>query len=83
LIAPATRSTATVPYRTHHVEPPQAPDTRGDDDLLPIALVFWIASVAVCAHHLLEHLPFTREAELAAICVLFVPLVALRSIKKV
>jgi hypothetical protein len=70
-----------MPYRTHRGAS-EAPSS-GDGDLLPIGLVFWIASVAIVAHHILEHEPLTGEAELAMCCVFLVPLLAIRSIKKV
>lgn len=72
-----------MPYRTHRDEPLPPADTSGDTDLLPGALLLWLASVACCAHRLVRREPFSGEADLAMICVILLPFAAFRSIKKV
>jgi hypothetical protein len=72
-----------VPYRSHHAEPTQASEPTGDSDLLPAALILWIASVTHAVHAIAAHEPVSGITELAMGCAILLPLAVVRMIKKV
>jgi hypothetical protein len=52
---------------------------EGDSDLLPIAVFLWLCSAVRVALTLVHRQPFDVEATLALLCVLALPLYALRA----
>ncbi len=47
--------------------------TGGDSDLVPVALMLWIASLARVILALLHHEAFAAEASFALLCVVALP----------
>jgi hypothetical protein len=52
---------------------PTSLEARGDRDLLPVAIILWLASVARVGYGLWEREVFDAEATLALLCVVLIP----------
>lgn len=70
-----------MPYR-QQIEPDREPDAP-DMELVPVAVLLWFGSVALCVLRIARGEPLEGESAMAALCCLALPYALLRGIKKV
>jgi hypothetical protein len=71
-----------MPYRPRADASEPSSAVVGDTDLLPVAIVLWAASVALCALRIARREPLDGDGAVAALCCVALPWAFLRRIKK-